>query len=83
MSKKAEEAALREYPTYEGASPEWVKAHLSSCTEFIKGYEIGAREMYDFIHEFAHNYAWTEEDGTVHLPTFIHDFMKEARKFEV
>ena len=49
MSKKAEEAALKAYPTHYGASKEWVKHHLSGgdCTAFIRGYEQAEKDTVD------------------------------------
>lgn len=41
---RAEEAALTAYPTHKGASPQWIKAHLSSFDEFIKGYEQAEKD---------------------------------------
>ena len=85
---KAEKAALLAYPDFDGPCDKPNSMEDSTVLRRVrKGYEEGyingAKEMYDFIHEFAHHYAWTEEDGNVHLPTFMHDFMKEARQFNI
>ena len=47
MSKRAEEAALKTYPVHEGASPQWIKLHLSGgdCAVFIQGYEQAEKDL--------------------------------------
>ena len=47
MSKRAEEAALKAYPTHKGASKQWIKLHLSGgdCAVFIKGYEQAEKDL--------------------------------------
>ena len=47
MSKRAEEAALKAYPVHEGASPQWIKHHLSGgdCAVFIQGYEQAEKDL--------------------------------------
>lgn len=45
MSKRAKEAALKAYPPHKGASENWIKAHLSSCVEFIQGYEQAEKDL--------------------------------------
>ncbi len=51
MSKRAEEAALKAYPTHKGASKEWVKHYLSGgdCAVFIRGYEQAEKETISII----------------------------------
>ena len=45
MSKRAEEAALKEYPVHKGASEEWTTLHLiGTCSEYIKGYNQGEKD---------------------------------------
>ena len=47
MSKIAEHAALKAYPTHKGASKQWIKLHLSNgdCAVFIKGYEQAEKDL--------------------------------------
>lgn len=45
MSKRAEEAALKAYPTHDGASEQWKKAHLSNLAEYIQGYEQAEKDL--------------------------------------
>jgi len=45
MSRKAEITALTVFPPHRGASDEWIKAHLSGCSEFIQGYDYGVKEL--------------------------------------
>ena len=51
MSKRAEEAALKAYPVHEGASPQWIKHHLSGgdCAVFIQGYEQAEKDIITLI----------------------------------
>ena len=44
---RAEEAALKAYPTHDGASEQWKKAHLSNLAEYIQGYEQAERDTVD------------------------------------
>ena len=45
MSKRAEEAALKEFPMHKGASEEWKTAHLLGvCSDYIRGYNQAERD---------------------------------------
>lgn len=62
MSKRAEEAALKAYPTHDGASEQWKKAHLSSLAEYIQGYEQAEKDIIARIYKQV-NCWMPENDG--------------------
>ena len=33
------------------------------------------------VYNYLKNYAFVDEDKNVHLPTLLHDFLKDSRKF--
>ena len=43
--KRSEEAALKTHPVHDGASEQWKKAHLSSLSEYIQGYEQAEKDL--------------------------------------
>ena len=47
------------------------------------GVKAGMNIMLTFITEYAKNYAFAHDDGSVDLNTFMHDFMKDVRVFDI
>ena len=58
---RAEEAALKAYPTHDDASEQWKKAHLSNLAEYIQGYEQAEKDTIERVIE------WVKRNGYLYV----------------
>ena len=43
------------------------------------GYEKGREETLELVYDYLRGYLWKDDNGNTHVPTLLHDIMKDFR----
>ena len=81
---RAKKFATEQYPErwfrdIDGDSYDSNEREREACE---KGYEQGREETLRFVYSYLTHYLWMDDKGNAHVPTLVHDMMKDFRNPE-